>query len=85
MGSAAPTRRGDRAFVVSATVSKQWVGISSSSRQLPAALATRGRGAVVLVLPQRLAPHGGEPHSFEVAGCHGFALRSFHGQRESVA
>jgi uncharacterized protein (DUF58 family) len=46
------------------------------SRQLPAALATRGRGAVVLVLPIGAESGVASGHSFEVSGCRGYMLRT---------
>ena len=54
-------------------------------RQLPAALAARGRGAVVLVLPIDLHDRGSMAHSFEVAGCLGIVLRARAPRQEHVA
>jgi uncharacterized protein (DUF58 family) len=54
-------------------------------RQMPAALITRGRGAVILVLPNAATESHRDGYSFEVTGCRGYVLRARSAARESVA
>jgi uncharacterized protein (DUF58 family) len=54
-------------------------------RQLPAALAARGRGAVLLVTPVGPLGAGSERPSFEVSGCRGYLVHARSARRESAA